>query len=210
MARRRLIGVVIAAASLGAGGYFLLTGGKVPFVPTPDPPITFTFEDVGVETATTSDTKGSLPEKRAEKAAEQVGTVLNSLYTIAFVEDDYWSEYGDAWSLFEETAAQQAEADLTTLTLGPEAHDLYETLTPGPSALTITILTDERDRPMSAIAQVSFVAGTTLRDGTATTITSEGSFFLRPADEGWLIYGYRMDRDEQAATPPSPSAEASP
>jgi hypothetical protein len=210
VARRRLLGVIIAVAALGGGGYYFLSGGEVLFIAKPEPPITFTFEDVKIETTTTSDTKGSVPEKRAERAAEQVGTVLNSFYTIAFVEDDYWSEYGDAWSLFEQDAAEQAEADLTILTLGPQAHDLYETLTPEHSLLTITILTDANDRPTSAIAEVSFVAGAVLRDDTATTITSEGSFFLRPADGGWLIYAYRMDRDEQAAAPPSPSAEASP
>ena len=210
VAKRRLIGVVIAVAALGGGAYYLLSGGEVniPFVPV-DPRITFTFENVKVQTTTTTGNSG-VAEDRSARAAEDIQTVLDGLYTFAYAENDHWGDYGDAWSLFEEAAAAQAEADVEILTLGAEANDLYDTLTPGSSALTITVLTDQRDRPTSAIAEVSFVAGAALSDGSFTTITSEGSFFLRPADEGWLIYAYRMDRNEQAAAPPSPSAEASP
>ena len=56
---------------------------------------------------------------------------------------------------------------------------------------------------------MAFAASTALGDGTATTVASEGSYFLHPTEDGWLIYAYRIDRDEQAATP-SPSTEASP
>jgi hypothetical protein len=212
VARRRLIVGVVVVAVLGGGAYFLLSDGKVPipFVDNP-PPVTFTFEDVKVEAATTSHTKGTLPEKRADKAGEQVATVLSSLYTVAFVEDDYWGDYGDAWSLFEETAAQQAEADLPTLTLGPQASDLYEKIDASPaSSLTITVLTDRHDQPISAIAQVLFEADAKLRNGGTSAITSEGSYFLRPSGDEWLIYAYEMDRNEEEAPPPSPSAEASP
>jgi hypothetical protein len=212
VARRRLFGGIAAVAVLGGGAYLLLSGGKVeiPFVDSP-PPVTFTFDDVTVAAAPTSTNKGSLPERRADKAGEQVATVLNSLYTVAYVEDDYWGDYGDAWSLFEDDAAQQAESDLPTLTLGPQAGDLYEKVAASPSStLAITVLTDRRDQPISAIAQVVFEAEAKLRGGGASAITSEGSFFLRPSGDEWLIYAYEVDRNEEETAPSSPSAEASP
>ena len=199
----------------GGGAYLLLSGGRVPGIgdigkPDP-PPLAFEFENVSVETTTTSGTgKRGDAENRSERAAADIESVMNGLYTIAYVEDDNWGDYGEAWSLFEGPAAERAEADVEIITLGAAARDVYEKLTPESSALTITVLTDPRDQPTSAVAEVSFVAGAELTDGSATQITSEGAFFLRPGGDGWLIYAYRVDRDEQAAEPASPAAGASP
>jgi hypothetical protein len=193
------------------GGYLLFSGGDlgdiVPFVPS-EPEVTFTFETVDVETITTGKL-GAAPGSQARRAAGRIETVLNGLYTVTFADKGYWGDYGDAWGFFEENAAEGAEADVDVLTLGAEANDVYDTITPEDTTLTITVLTNERARPISAIAEVAFAASTALGDGTATTVVSEGSYFLRPTEDGWVIYAYRVARDEDAASP-SPSAEASP
>lgn len=196
---------------IGVGGYLLLSGGEiddiVPFIQS-DPDVTFTFETVNVETVTTG-RPGDAPGSLAKRAAARIETVMNGLYTVTFADTQYWGDYGDAWGFFDETAAEGAEADVDVLTLGAEANDVYDTITPDDTTLTIHVLTNERSRPISAIAEVAFAASTALGDGTATTVTSEGSYFLRPTEDGWLIYAYRVDRNEEAASP-SPSAEASP
>jgi hypothetical protein len=211
VARRRLaIGAVVVVV-LGVGGYLLLSGDDlgdiVPFVPN-DPEVTFTFETVNVEIRTTG-RPGAALGSQANRAADRIETVMNGLYTVTFADKRYWGDYGDAWGLFDETAAEGAEADVDVLTLGAEANDVYDTITPDGTTLTIIVLTNERSRPISAIAEVAFAATTALGDGTATTVASEGTYFLRPTEDGWLIYAYRVDRNEEA-TSPSPSVEASP
>jgi hypothetical protein len=203
------IAVVVLA---GVGAFLLLSDGDVPLLGKPEPPpLAFEFDDVTVTTTITSGNgdKGDA-KARSARAGADIGRVMNSLYTFAYVENDYWGAYDEAWSLFEETAMARAEADVEVLTLGATANDVYEKLTPESSSLAITVLTDLRDRPISAIARVSFVAGAELGDGSATRITSEGAFFLRRGGDGWLIYAYRVDRDEQVVGSASPSAEASP
>lgn len=195
------------AAALGAGGYLLLSGDDVPFIGPNIPATTFAFETVTVETTTIGE-RNDTSRTKARGAARRIEFVMNSLYTFAFVDDSQWGDYGDAWGLFEDTAAGRAETDVEILTLGAEADGIYDTLEPHDSTLVINVLTDDRGRPVSAIADVSFAAGADLGDGTATTVTSEGSYFLQPGGDGWLIYAYSIDRDEQAVSP-SPSAEAS-
>jgi hypothetical protein len=196
---------------LGVVGYFFFSGGDLddilPIGPS-DPEVTFNFETVNVETATTG-RPGAAAGSQAKRAADRIETVMNGLYTVTFADEEYWGDYGDAWGLFEETAAEGAEADVEVLTLGAEANDVYDTITPEDTTLTITVLTNERSRPVSAIAKVMFTASLALGDGTATAVASEGSYFLHPTEDGWLIYAYQVDRDEEAASP-SPSPEASP
>jgi hypothetical protein len=189
----------VAAAIFGVGGYLLLSDGNVPLIGPSVPPTTFEFESVRVAATTTGQRKDASRTK-ARGAGRRIEFVMNQLYTFAFADESQWGDYGDAWGLFEGTAAERAEADVEALTLGAEANGIYEKLDPQDSTLVIMVLTDDRARPVSAIAEVSF--------GTATTVTSEGSFFLRPGEDGWLIYAYSIDRNEQA-TSPSPSAEAS-
>lgn len=179
----------------------------MPFLGPNIPATTFAFETVTVETTTVGE-RNDASRTKARGAARRIEFVMNSLYTFTFADDSQWGDYGDAWGLFEEAAAGRAETDVEVLTMGAEADGIYDKLEPLDSTLVINVLTNDRGRPVSAIADVAFAATADLGDGTATTVTSEGSYFLQPGGDGWLIYAYSIDRDEQAASP-SPSAEGS-
>ena len=213
VARRRIAvaGVVVAALAVGL---FLLSrgGGKGPldiFRGGPKPE--YQFDHVTVAAATTTTTKPPSVKREAEEVGGEILAVLDRFYTAAFVDDGQWGDYGDAWSLFDDAAGEKAQADVDVLTLGSAANDLYDSITPQDDSLEITVLTDRKDNAHSAVAKVTFSALVKLKDGTYTTVTSTGSFFLRRVDGEWRIYAYETNREEEAAEAPasaSPSGES--
>jgi hypothetical protein len=203
VARRRIAIAVAAVVVLGVGG-FLLFGGDDPIIEPPPilggPEVEpFTFANVRTTVTPTSDTKPKKLGDVAGEASEQITPVLEELYMQAYVDPGAWGDYGDAWDLFADEAATQAESDVEVLTLGGSAGDLYEALQAGDSALRVIVLTDPKDKAVGAIAEVSFVATATLADGTTTEISSAGSYFLRRDGDDWRIVAYEVERDEEAA-----------
>lgn len=205
-----MIAAGVAALVLAAGGYLFFRDGGPGLIGGSDgDPAGFRFDASVLPVVTTTGKVDDRTRDRGKEAGRRVAVVLGTLYGTTFVDDGSWGDYGAAWELFEEAAAERAEADVEILTLGAEAGGLYETLTPETATLTVSVLTDRQNQPTSAVAVVDFVARATLSEGGATTVASEGSYFLRQADGIWRIYAYRVTRDEQAAlSPPSPSGVA--
>lgn len=196
-------------AVLAIGG-FLLFGGDVPLISDgPSGPSGFSFELGNVRASPITDT----PPPQLKDAAREAGTgirqTLDELYFRAFIDSGSWGDYAAAFELFDGEAAARAEADAEVLTLGPTANDDFETLSSPSGSLTIAVLTDKKDAPVTAVAEVRFLANAERKDGTSTEISSFGSFFLRQVDGVWRIFAYRVDRDDQTAQEPSPTGSPS-
>jgi hypothetical protein len=199
---------VAGVVALAAVAAFLLLGGDVPGIDGERAgPGEFSFVLKKVKAAPTSNTPPADLQDEAELAGADVKATMDELYFFAYVDSDSWGDYGSAYDLFDDTASTRAEKDTDVLTLGSTANELYRAVTPRPATIRIVVLTDRKDAPASAVAQVFFRADADLKDGSSSVLTSSGSFFLRKAEGGWRIYAYRVDRDEQPAERPSPSAD---
>lgn len=199
------VAIVAVAAFLFLGGDdgTLLPGGD-------DGPSEFSFDLRKVRAVPVGDRSAAQLQDEADQAAEAVKATMDRLYVAAFVDEDAWGSYDDAFALFQGPAVDGAREDVDALTLGATAADDYEGVADPAGTLEVTVLTNERDAAVTAIALVRFHADAELSAGGSSRVTSEGSFFLRPTDDGWLIFGYRVDREAEAAASPSPTGEASP
>jgi hypothetical protein len=195
---------------VGVGvGAFLLTGGDVPIVGGGGGPTEFDFDLKKVKALPVSETAASDLRDAAQEAGDAVKATMDELYFSAFVDAGSWGDYGAVYELFDPVAAARAESDTDILTLGGTANEDYEALEPSLGTLSVVVLTDRKDVPVRALAEVRFAADAEMEDGSTTTISSVGSFFLRAVEGEWRIFGYRVDRDEEAARTPSPTEEAS-
>jgi len=209
IARRRAAVAIGVVAVLVIGG-FLLFGGDTPLIPgVHNGPGEFGFRLANVHASPTTDTPPSELKDTAREAGVGIKETMDELYLRAFVDTGSWGDYGAAFELFDGEAQTRAEADVDVLTLGPSAKDDFETLDGQSGTLTIAVLTDKKDAPVTAIADVQFQADAQGKDHTTTQISSIGSFFLRQVDGAWKIFAYRVDRDDQTVTASSPSGSPS-
>ena len=191
-------------------GWMLLSGGDVPLIGGSSGPSSYSFDLAGnVQVSSTSDTPPAQLGDVAQEAGDGVKETMDELYFKAFVDQGSWGDYSDAFALFEAKAATRAEADSDVLTLGPTAGDEFEVLNPTSGTITISVLTNAKDAPVTAVAEVEFLADATRTDGGTTEIASTGSFYLRRVDGTWRIFAYDVDRDDTAAPAPSPAGSPS-
>jgi hypothetical protein len=203
------VGAAVVAVLIVGG--ILLTGGGVPLIADgPQGPDSFSFDLAGsVQVSPTSTTPPAQLGDVARDAGDGVKETMDELYFSAFVDTDQWGDYADAFALFDGRAAASAEGDADVLTLGPTAGDQFEIVEPTSGTLSISVLTNGQDAPVSAVAEVEFLADATGADGSTTEIASTGSFFLRQVDGTWRIYAYRVDRDDTTLAAPSASGSPS-
>jgi hypothetical protein len=207
--RRRIAIAAIVVALLAIGG-FLLFGGDVPLIDEgPDAPGEFSFELKGVKASATSHTPPDQLRDTVRETGTGVKATMDELYLRAFVDTGSWGDYSAAYALFDGPAAARAERDAEILTLGPDAGEVYDELVPTSNTLKIAVLTDRKDAPTTAMAEVRFLAEARRKDGTSTQISSTGAFFLRQVDGVWKVFAYRIDRDDHAAEQASPSGSPS-
>ncbi len=175
----------------------------------PTGPGEFSFELKKVEGSATSKTPPDKLKDTVREAGTGVKETMDELYLRAFVDTGSWGDYGAAFELFDAETKVRAEADVDVLTLGASANDDFQALSAPSGTLGIAVLTDKKDAPMTAIAEVQFLANARRTDGTSVEISSVGSFFLRQVGGTWTIFAYRVDRDDQAAEEPSATGSPS-
>jgi hypothetical protein len=216
VARRRTmwkrIAVGVAVLALAAVAAFLLLGDGGSLLPggEDEGPAGFSFELGRVRAAPISERSPSDLQDEADEAADAVKATMDELYFAAYVDRDAWGSYDDAFSLFLGAAADGAREDVDVLTLGSDAPEEYDSLVEPAGTLQVVVLTDDDDVAIGAVARVRFLAEAERTAGGSARITSRGAFFLRPGQEGWRIYAYRIDRNEQDAASPSPTEGATP
>lgn len=189
----------------------LLSGGKVPLIDNgPEGRDGFSFQLGKVHATTMSRTPRSELNDVAREAGAGVKETMDELYFRAFVDQGSWGDYEAAFELFEGRAASRAGSDAEVLTLGSSASDDFEALDEASGTLSVSVLTDAKDAPVSAVAQVEFEATVEARGGgTSTQVVSIGSFFLRQVEGAWRIFAYEVDRDDVEAAATSPSGSPS-
>jgi len=207
--RRRAAVAVGVVAVLVIGGIVLL-GGDVPLIDGGTKgPHDFIFQLRKVHATPITRTPPSELHEVAREAGAGVKETMDELYFRAFVDQGSWGDYGAVFELFEGQAATRAGSDEDVLTLGPTANDDFASLDHTSGTLTISVLTDAKDAPVSAVAQVEFEATAEAKGGgSSTKIVSIGSFFLRQVDGAWRIFAYQVDR-EDGSTTTSPSGSPS-
>jgi hypothetical protein len=207
---RRRIAVGVGGVAVVAIAAFLLTRGDGPLLGGDNGPGGFSFELGKVQPTPITRTPPPELHDVAREAADGVKETMDELYFRAFVDDGSWGDYGAAFELFDGDAAARAESDQEVLTLGSTAADAYESIEAPAGTLTISVLTDREDAPVSAVATVAFAAtARAAGGGTATQVVSAGTFFLRLVDDAWRIFAYDIDRDDVEAAGASPSGSPS-
>lgn len=189
---------------------FLLTRGDGPLLGGDDGPGGFSFELGRVQATPITRTPPPELHDAAREAAVGIKETMDELYLRAFVDDGSWGDYGAAFDLFDGDAAARAESDQEVLTLGSTAADSFDSIEAPAGTLTISVLTDRQDAPVSAVATVAFEAtARAVGGGTSTQVVSAGTFFLREVDGAWRIFAYDVDRDDVEAAAASPSGSPS-
>jgi hypothetical protein len=208
---RRRIAIAVGGVAVVAIAAILLSGGTVPLIDAgPDGPDGFSFQLGKVQATTISRTPRSELNDVAQEAGAGVKETMDQLYFRAFVDQGSWGDYEAAFELFDGGAAARAGSDADVLTLGATANDDFAALDEASGTLTVSVLTDAKDAPVSAVAQVEFEATVEAQGGgSATQVVSVGSFFLREVDGTWRIFAYQVDRNDVEAAAPSPSGSPS-
>jgi hypothetical protein len=213
--------VIPLALVAGAVALFLFVskgeGGGIPFIgdsgPEAVPAFDFTVTSVTTEATSDKTDAATLPAE-AQKVADQVVPVLDQLYTEGFLDPNNWKdgEYDEVWEVFDASALPSAQEDVETLTLGVDAGDTFDSVGPDEGTLKIRVLFDEAGKPVSAVAVADFTAFGDRKDGKYVKFVSHGQYFLRDSGDGWTIYSFDVQRNDQSAarsTPtPAPSASA--
>jgi hypothetical protein len=206
---------------VGVGVFFLLnnrsSGTAGPVVTPPASVPKFDFSIKQTETFPTNATDPGKLQSATDSTAKAVAARLSDMYQWAFLDPGNRSDgsYDEVWRYFTPTIAPKAQQDEETLTLGPNAGDKYSDVQPGRGAMQVKVLTDKKNKPTTAVAIVKFTAHTTGTDDAATTIVSDGQYFLQPASGGWHISGYKVLRKDHeksssnAGGTPTPGASAS-
>jgi hypothetical protein len=201
---------------VGVGVFFLLSNrGNSGPGPVTTPPTTvpaFNFKVTKTEVFPTNATDPKKLQSASDSVAKSVSGTLSDMYQWAFLDPSNRSDgsYDEVWNYFTDQMAPKAQQDEATLTLGANAGDQFSDVQPGRGAMQVQVLTDNKNKPTTAVAIVKFTAHATGTDNAATTIVSDGEYFLAPANSGWRVTGYKVQRKDHAKTSPNASATPSP
>jgi hypothetical protein len=214
VARTRLIvgGIVVLAIVGGAialatrGGDVGVIGDLLGAQSGPVPEVTLTV-DLTTYEPTAVDVDQKTQQATADEVSAAVTAALEEMLRTAYVDPDTWDDPGDVADSFTGDAAENVETDVAVLTLGEDAGDVFESVEPGESPVSIKVLTGGEGRPLQAYARVAFVGLAEHDDGTYSELRVVGSYFLVDDDGAWKITSYRVDRNEKPAEAPAePSA----
>jgi hypothetical protein len=197
---------------LGVGGYFIFTSGGDGAASPTTPPTTvpaFSFkvsQTEAVPTAPEADAKKL--QGPADSAAQGIAKTLADMYRWAFLDPSNRSDgsYDEVWNYFDQPMATTAEQDAATLTLGANAGDSFSGVDPGRGVLQVRVLMDKQGKPATAVALVKFTAHATGTDDSATTVVSDGQYFLEPGSDGWRVVGYKVSRKDHQKEPKAPTS----
>ena len=190
----------------------LFSGGKNPIggiiggggaKPIPDFSFTVT-KTQAVPTKSGLDTK-KLANK-AKAATKSAATVIDALYTEAFLDPNVWGKDSKAFDNFTGDAKAAAAKKLTILTAGPNAATELTDLQPASGKLSTKVLFDDKGNAYQVMATVQFTADATLKTGGHATLVSTGQYFLKQVGGSWEVVAFEVKRADSATTTPPGSA----
>jgi len=204
-----VVGVVVVA---GGAAFFLVKGGDDGKTPEGiiDPsdltspgqfgedvtPVKFSLRDTSTESTAA---KSNADRAQVQTAAKDIRDTLGNMYTVAFIDPDNWKsgDYDTVYGFFEQgKPAESAKRDAATLTLGPNAGDMFDEVKPKYSGLRVKVLTDKGGEPFTAAATADFSADATKKDGSSMKIKSHATYYLQRGEGGWIIVAYKAARHD--------------
>ena len=173
----------------------------------------FDFQLVSTKAILGADHTNGDPQAVAKKAGDDIKTVLDRMYSLAFLDPDVWQSgnYATVFGFFDQgAAADKAKGDASTLTLGQDAGKRFSTVQPAGGFLAVKVLVDKGGTPVSATAAVKFQAKATGKNGPSDMVVSKGQYFMHILEGGWTILGYSVSRnDHPLESGPTPSGSSS-
>jgi hypothetical protein len=140
--------------------------------------------------------------KKAKPVAANVATFMSTLYKAQFLDPANWQngDYSSAWAMYDGQAAADAKKNVDVLTLGTDAGSKYDSATPSPAEqnLPVKVLLDSKNKPMQAVATVTFTVKVAGSDGTNSSIVSSGQYLLKPAGSTWKVFGFSVSQSSGA------------
>ena len=212
------LGVALAAV-VGTVLFFVMRGNKERAIPdpteiqstTPAPGTpTFDFDVASVQGISASaEGEREAVDAVAEEAGDDIARLLSRMYSFGFLDRTNWQEgnYNEVYGYFTGDAQVAAQEEARSLTLGPNGGETYEDVPGASGTVKVKVLVDGDGNPATAIASTSFVAEAEAKDGKDTLLVSRGDFFMEATPAGWTIYGFDVDRFNQAAKPADPQGE---
>lgn len=203
-----VVAVIVAFLLLGGGG-----GGAGALSAGPGTP-DFAFETTKVlAIPTRADAEAEQLRSKAQAPAAAVTKIMDAIYTGAFLDPGNWQDgsYDKVWTLFDQGAGTEAQAQVDTLTAGSSAGGAFDTILPSAgSTLKIKVLLDPKDAPYSVVAIVRFRATGRGKDGQNLQMLSTGQFLFQRVDGSWKVVSFKVVRnDRQRPSSPSSSTPGS-
>jgi hypothetical protein len=191
-----VIAAIVALAMIGAAVWFLVFR-EGPGAEHPVPDFAFDLKRVGGESVV-----GRADRRALRGVAGEVKEALDAMYVAAFLDPEKWAggTYPEVVAAFTGRAAGRAGRDLQDLTLG-DAHGQVDHMASGSGRLDVRFLVDADGQPFAASATTRFRAEGILLDGRELRVRHEGTYLLRPGDEGWGIVGYRVEGELEPREP---------
>ncbi len=197
-------GVIVAIAVLGAAAWFLLGGDG----PLGRPSADFSFE-LGKVGGSPIAEKAS--DSEMEEAAAEVRETLDALYLVGFIDSGKWEggTFPELYEAFAPKLEPRVRKELPDLSLGSDAAKI-DTVDPISGRLSIRFLVDEESELIAATARTIFAANAVAKDGGNVAIQHDGTYYLQPEGDRWLINGYDVEGIVTRVTQPLPDPDASP
>lgn len=200
---------VLVLGAVGAGAWFLFLREGAPISLNGEPEVPeFSFELIRIKGDSPA---GNVDGADLESQAEAVRETLDALFVAGYIDPELWEggTFPQALEQFSETARRQAEKDLDQVTLGADAEQL-SSVQPVNGRLEITFLADGDQNAVGAVAKAVFAANATAKAGGRVAIQHDGTYYLTPEVDRWLIIGYDVRGIITQVGEPLPAAGASP
>jgi len=162
---------------------------------------------------------GTPDAANVQQAVQDIRNTLGNMYTIAFTDPNNWQSgnYDNVFGFFAQgKISDAAKRDEATLTLGQNAGDTYDDVSPRYASLVVKMLTDKGGQPFTASATADFTADAKTKAGPNKVIKSHATYILQRGEGGWIVVGYKAKRTDGKAGAtggthsPKPSKSPSP
>lgn len=194
-------GAVAALAVVAFATWYLLTEGPL----SPAAEFSFDFGKVGG-----SSVAERAPAADLQDAAEAVRETLDEMYTIGFVDPTRWrgGTFPDIYAAFTDEIEPKVRQDLANLSVGDDAPKI-QTVDPISGRLSVRFLVNSELQLVGATARTTFAANATATsDGGPVAIQHQGTYYMAPVEETWLIRGYDVNGIVTRVTEPLGDPEA--
>lgn len=150
------------------------------------------------------------PEADLADAAEQVRETLNQMYSVGFVDTTKWKNgtFPELYAAFTEDLEPKVRQDIENLSVGSDAANIA-TVDPLSGRLSVRFLVNAEQELIGATAHTTFAANATATsDGGPVAIQHDGTYYMEPVEDTWLINAYDVKGIVTRVTQPLQDTDA--